>query len=169
MLSSYQVMYAVIWTNLSSELDPVSFLWLGNAFHPFLCGESHLLWIVLLFKESLSSMEVSPILREVSSSGKDSPTQWRVHSSVEGSHVLWRVLALCEGTPPLWRVLFLCEGFLHSTGLIAPLLHDSTDAIALELLNCRSSVPQNCELQRTKTMPSTKCGSGINLRKQSLN
>lgn len=164
MLSSHQAMYSVIWTNLSSELGPGSFSWLENASHPFICGEPHLLWTVPLFKESLSSLEVSPLLREVSSSVKGSPTQWRVLSSVESSHVLWRVLALCEGTPSLWKVLLLCGGFLQGTGPIVLLLHDSTNAIALGLLIRRSSVPQNCDLQRIKTMPNTKCGSEIKLK-----
>lgn len=93
MLSSHQVIYTIIWTNLSSELGPGSFPWLGNTSQPFLYGESHLLWTVLLFEESLSSMEVSLFWGR--------------------PHPLWKVHLLNGRSAPLSRVPMFCGRFLH--------------------------------------------------------
>lgn len=107
MLSSRQVIRTTIWTNLSSELGPGSFPWLGNTSHPFLHGESCLLWTVLLFEKSLSSLEVSLLW------GTSHPL-WRVHLPNRRSSPLSRVPMFCGRFLNFVKGPLLCAGFYCS-------------------------------------------------------
>lgn len=119
MLPIHQVMCTTIWTGLSSERSPGSFMWLGNVSCPFICGGSPLQWMVsLLFEESVLSVEISPtmwwsILCISFTYSVEGPLVcWGLSHSVKGSRAFGRVPVLCEGSV-LWRVFLLCGGFLH--------------------------------------------------------
>lgn len=123
MLPTHQIMCTTIWTGLSSERSPGSFMWLGNISCPFLCGGLPLQWMVsLLFEESVLSVEISPtvwwsiLCIRFTYSVESSLICWGPPRSVKGPRALWRVPVFCEGSPVLWRVFLLCGGFLQGWG-----------------------------------------------------
>lgn len=104
----HAIQSTIIWTRLSSETGPGSFLWLQNVSHLFLCGGSPLLWMVrLLFEESVFSVEISPI--SPISSVKGSLTQWQVPFSV-------RAPMFCGGSSPLCEFSCSVESFCTGQG-----------------------------------------------------
>lgn len=141
----HAIQSTIIWTRLSSETGPGSFLWLQNVSHLFLCGGSPLLWMVrLLFEESVFSVEISPIL------------WWSI--LCEGFTYSMAGPLLCWGFPCYVEDPLLCMSFLALWRVSAQdrahnspsLVYGSTNVIALWSLIRRSNAPQSCELPENK-------------------